>query len=1395
MTCFLRAPRATGERLFAAQCGVFLLLLSCLLSSLLPSPRLSPLPAPPSPEETPRHRDGVCLRSLSPPLSSPPTGWTDTEEVVTRQAAQWGDTPVLPSVAFGSSRATPVPRQSPADPCFFCRSAHWSERCCGNGDKNTHEGGAPEGDRLSTYLWFPVIFADAVSLNAAQSSLTARASLHSRSLFHAGAARPSSLPTHLGCRRRSPRLLSSSAKMSSCMQPRDAGSQDSRRHREFVHFQGRSRREKSERGDAQKFNGDIERCGQLARRSTRRRCGRFKRLRPSASVSTLSFLSLFVSIPSTPPFSRLCFSFFLRSLSKSSATLSSTSSSPLSSPTRSVPRFSPRFSSRCLLEPASCLSPASLRSALPLFSADCTAAEESPAEMPLEDLARFRRKLEELTGLEFAAELRKRGIAVPGKEPQKVVDAVVRLLHDDLRVAEHAEDSGERASGREKGHDEQEEAGEEEGEPEFLRRRRDPRSRGLGDERKAREEEKRSEEQKKEEILNFLQTLSPEEAAALGREIREVEARNARESRRDGDTRGDSEDAPARHLLHARNPRDAERERSASSRKGEREGEAEGRRGQRPSSEASSKSEDDARDPSGIEPPEVLFFPEASRREYWEPKFAWRSEVTTLEDQLELLEERGARERDATRGKPRVEKSRRNPQLSPRGVQFGARREGREAHTRTEKNGEDCEDQEAGGERTDGGCAEHEEEEQGGESDASEENLDAFVGTGEVEEDLEPLSAEDVDRIPGLVTVRDLLRREILSLPLGASPRQKGHRRKPQRGQPTSPRATAGEEERLYRPEVGHEAESRQTHLQSALLPHRHREEEESDEDSAVGGGAALWRRKYKGTDEDEGDEEDEDEEDEDEEEAPTQLILPPHFRALPKDRREQLLGIGETVERKKEEEEEEKEDPTEGVERWTYTQTEREEDMRRAAVRLLASASSSMKEDDPRRTREDKREEGKEDRRGEQRPFPERVDAYCVAWHRLVERPAGGKGEEEIEEEEEQRRAGVLLLPDASGWKDFFVRGLADRIADCCKCVVLVPDTQHIWTVATAASPGEGASSLGSSASLWSPAVVRDELIHRCMRFLKEAFGLQGVALVGLEQGGGLVLESAANLFRIRREKRNLVASKASVTAQDLQQILLPKSSSSSALSSSDSCASSSPSSPSTLSSSSSSASSSLPPSLPSFLAGGELNVPHAVVAFYPRQFDPVFVGANMEAPTLGIFAETNRSKVPPRASDRGREGGAEEEGRDFGQNEGRLVERQSVAEGRREAHLSGERDAGRESQGEHKVEETARSLEGEAGSETLEQAFRSFDRNFQRDFLMHVFHGVRSGFAHRFWDDQTKKRSKNNEAAEDALLLATAWLDTWLSPPSAPPRFNVINDLTDFPNSFKDFRASQQG
>ncbi|EPR62706.1 hypothetical protein TGGT1_260800 [Toxoplasma gondii GT1] len=1447
MTRFLHAPRATGERICASPCGVFLLLLPFLLSSLLPSPRLSPLPAPPSPEETLRRRDGVCLRSLSPPLSPSTTGWTDTEEFVTRQAAQWGDTPALPSVALGSSHATAVSRQSPSDSCFFCRSVHASEWCRGNGDTSIHAGDAPEGDRLAARLWFPVFFADAVSLTAAQRSLTARASLHSRSPFHTGALRPSSLSTHLGSRR-SPRLLSFSAKMPRCSRPRDAGSQDSRRRRDCVHFKRRSEREHSEAGDAQKFKGDIERRGQVARRSTRRRRGRFHRSRPYASVSTLSFLSLFLPIPSTPPFSRVCFSFVLRSLLKSSAVLSSTASSPLSFASSSVSRSSSRClraSASCPL-PASCLSPASLRSSLPLFSADRAAPEASPADMPLEDLARFRRKLEELTGLEFAAELRKRGVAVPGEEPQKIVDAVVRLLHDDLRVAEHSEDSGKRISGRDKGYAERGEAGEEEeGEPEFRSRGRPPRSGGLGDERKAREEEKkkkRSEEQKKEEILNFLQTLSPEESAALGREIREMEARNARESRHDEDARGDSEDAPAQHRKHERSAGDAGRERSASSRKGEREEDeedeedefaAKGRRaGRRPSSEASSKSEDEAKDPSGIEPPEVLFFPEASRREYWEPKFAWRSEVATLEDQLELLEERGVSLSDAPRGKPRLEKWRRTPKLSPRGKQFGARSGSREAHTPPEKNGEDYGNEEAGGERTDGGRAEHEEteeeresrrereredEEQRGESDASEEDLDVLLGTGEIEEDLEPLDAEDVDRIPGLVTVRDLLRREILSLPLVVSPRQKGHRQKPQRGQLRNPGSTAGEEERLYRTETGNEAERRQTHSQNALLPDRHREEEAFDEDSAVGGAAALWRRKYKGTDEDEGDEDEGDEEDEDEEEAPTQLILPPQFRSLPKDRREQLLGIRETVERTKEEEE--KEDPTEGVERCTYTQTEREEDMRRAAARLLASASSPMKEDDPKRIREDKREDGKEDRGDAQRPFPERVDAYCVAWHRLVERPTGGKDEEEIEEEEEQRRAGVLLLPDASGWKDFFVRGLADRIADCCKCVVLVPDTKLISTLATAASPGAAASSeglsssSGPSSSLWSPAVLRDELIHRCMRFLKEAFGLQGVALVGLEQGGGLVLEGAANLFRMRREKRNLVASKASVTAQDLEQILLPTSRSS-ALSSSDSCASSSPSSPSsppTFSSSSSpsspssssspstfsssSSSSSVPAPLPSFLAGGELSVPHAVVAFYPRQFDPEFVGAHMEAPTLGIFAETNRRGAAPRARDCGREGGAKEEGRDFRQNDGRLAERQGAAEGRREAELSGERDAERESQREQKSEETSRRLEGEAGSETLEQAFRSFDRNFQRDFLMHVFHGVSCGFAHRFWDDETKKRSKNNEAAEDALLLATAWLDIWLSPPSAPPRFNVINDLTDFPNAFKDFRASPQG
>ncbi|CBZ52847.1 conserved hypothetical protein [Neospora caninum Liverpool] len=1097
--------------------------------------------------------------------------------------------------------------------------------------------------------------------------------------------------------------------------------------------------------------------------------------------------------------------------------------------------------------------------------------------MPMEDLARFRRKMEELTGLEFAEELRKRGVSVPGKEPQKIVDAVVRLLHDDLRAIEASAQDDPRGKRRPENE-------EEDDEPEFVRERgRGKGLRPLRGEVGEREQKRRTEE-KKEAMLNLLQRMSPEEAAAAAQRFREMETRGESEQqsvsleRPRGETRagisaraGAEDDAPGEPVVQAEGlhagigasqmPHNEQGEPPVEEDQAE---VGEGGRGRDGSSGDASKRGDDVGDPSGIEPPEIRFFPEASTREYWEPRFAWRSEVASLEDQLELLQEKGLFEGRQRRQRPRRERSgtpqrRHMPGDAPRSG--GAFAGENAARAQGEKDGQrEREGEKRADEETEKGETHWQGGVQGDGAVEEEEDLDAWLGTGESEEDEGAFLTEaDADRFPGLVTVRDLLRREILGLslvtPSGAKKRTDGPRGKAGN---VSARADAGTRLDMSRREDRDEAEGRERDTTRAWFRQRGRDEEEEeeseedeeiDEDSGGAGDANVWKRKYKGTDEED---EDEDEDEDDEGDSSAQLILPSNFRSLPKDRREQLLRIHETprqMQKEDQEDEQEQEDeggeaetgPSEAVERRTYTQTERDEDMRRVAARLLSSSSvspsshssspssfSSLGDKGDREghrlglptgqsdgARGEEAGEGGDAGKGREEPrFSDRIEAYCVAWHQLVERQSGsGKGDEEIEEHE-QRRTGVLLLPDASGWRDFFVRGLADRLADCCKCVVLVPDTQHIATRAEDFAPSQASfASPRASAS-----VLRNELIHRCMRFLKREFALQAVALAGLEEGGGLALEGAADLFRIRREKRRLFATKAAVTAHDLQQILLHD-----ALSSSPYLPASSPSS--TYSPLSSAALPAAGSDLPSFLSGGELVLPDAVVAFYPRRFSPRFVGAHMEAPTLGIFADENGKMGKQPLSNGGESTSENAAGDGEGGDAFDARRREGVRAGRGGERLAGQSRQGEVPtpcgcrEGEAAVREAreriggstpareremtdkiaqrgnAQTIEGRRGAETLEKAFREFDGKFQRDFMMHVFDGVSRGFAHRFWDEKTKTLVKSREAAEDAFLISTSWLDIWLSPPSEPPRFNVINDVTDFSETFKDFQPPRRG
>ncbi|PHJ23628.1 hypothetical protein CSUI_002518 [Cystoisospora suis] len=1138
-----------------------------------------------------------------------------------------------------------------------------------------------------------------------------------------------------------------------------------------------------------------------------------------------------------------CFHAFVRRPSSSSSSPSSSFPALYSFQQRQISpplTFSHRLPTRRGLTAPSFVSPSvapgssfSSSSSISSSSSSTSRPSTEPARdeengISLDYMAEFQRKMEELTGHELLAELKKRKISVPGKEPEKITDALVRVIHDELRALDQV-------------HRE-----------ERLRRREE----NIKD--------RKEHEEKKERLLSCLQQLSPSDALAyLQSQQRQPTGKEEEEVRENG--------------LFTDTPRGAASEDTF--------GESRTDTKSRPS-QGHFEDMQSGPDPSGIEPPEIRFFPEAACEDFWKPRYAWRSELATLEDQLELFQDTVDRARQEIVGVRslsggEVEKAleRRSLQGRRRGLTSLMENESgyigtgeiKEADQEGRTESREVGDVNVGMER-DGDHHDERERTHTADKDRDEEEKTVWTLAGEtkertnqsgllqtesghdklgVEEEGVESTEEDEDRsllwggrgggfdddillswggsegthFPALVRVQDLLRREHVFIPL-ANP----ERRRVRKG-----RDDGGEEE---------------------------------DDNDA-----------------DDGDEEDED--------APEpQIITPESFDSSRSTNAHLLARLRQLEEQKEamrhEEEEEEFGYTEDNAVRRTYTQAARQLDMQRSAASLFFPASSSRRSlseqldpeadtaeggEKPSLTEKAieslrRRTEGSGTTTDEQygASLEEgRIPGYCVGWSDLMAGKQAATREAQIDEEETtEKRRGVVLLPDEYGWRDFFVRGLADRIADCCKCVVLVPhlDPPPSWSprgeeeqrprpsvqqsdkeiavehcagsvspVAQLPSSSPNCSyssraalscptgqsrdtSLVSAAERpsffpvpfqtetppssvtqsglcdFSPAssmidhlaysFMATQIVHRSLQFLKKQFALDSLAVMGLGPGGGRALECASFLSLLRTEKRKLFSTKSVISPhRDLRWLERAVFLSGGETASSDSFRPP----PRHVSrtygqkrdGSQNSPRSSIPACLPedglfpsciSPLYAPELLIPDAVVALYPSGYKPNLVGANIDVPMLAIFA-----------------------GGDTGASRRIQYERVARERATGQTPFPFQQPSDRERLENPEAVPIARQG-GAEKARVLERVMREHDSKFTRDFLIHVVENVRTGFAHRFWDEQSRQVVTDRQAAEDALLVATSWLDIWQTDQSEIPHFGTINDITDFPSSFKTFK-----
>lgn len=642
------------------------------------------------------------------------------------------------------------------------------------------------------------------------------------------------------------------------------------------------------------------------------------------------------------------------------------------------------------------LSAGSSSSSLPLSSSPMSRASTEPVhhegtEASLECMTEFERQMEELTGLELLEELKRRNIFVPGKEPGKVTEALVRVLHDELKALDKVRaDEGSRPR----------------------------REHGEGRNRAELEE-------KNEKLLSQLQRLSPGEALSY-LQARQMPA-DGRKPRKSTEYPPFSKDVEEGREKMGESSPASKTPRFVS---GDTFFEAERDKERHSLSQRELDDTQLSRDPSGIEPPEVRSFPEAACENFWKPLHAWRSELATLEDQLELCREtldraRQAREeariwqKKAEREDGGEAESRRNLQETTRGRQAEKKQEksgeAAEAQAAVERDVEGLEDEEnnvteierqveeravsscrretqvecqKGVLQRGGGHGKINQVEEAGESieeEAEEEDDRSLLWGGRdggTEDEGVLLTWGDERRdFPELVRVQDFLRREHVFIPLANPEKRKTFQRKED-------------------------------------------EEEDGEED------------------------------DEEDAEAPEpQIIMPESFASSGSGGGAHLQPLrgfveDEAKEEAEREEEEEELDYDEGnTERCTYTQAQRQRDMQRSAASLFFPSCSPERnggrQRDPGGCEREHREKcrlteqamtalrGRTEGRltgGDVHPhvtLQERsleedgFRGYCVGWSDLMAGKQGSRREEQIEDEETpEKRRGVVLLPDQYGWR-----------------------------------------------------------------------------------------------------------------------------------------------------------------------------------------------------------------------------------------------------------------------------------------------------------------------------------------------------------------------------------------
>lgn len=117
---------------------------------------------------------------------------------------------------------------------------------------------------------------------------------------------------------------------------------------------------------------------------------------------------------------------------------------------------------------------------------------------------------------------------------------------------------------------------------------------------------------------------------------------------------------------------------------------------------------------------------------------------------------------------------------------------------------------------------------------------------------------------------------------------------------------------------------------------------------------------------------------------------------------------------------------------------------------------------------------------------------------------------EEQPREDSERVDRALILLPDASGWKDVQTRRLADRLAIFCSCVVLVPDLLRGEAACTQAPDDEAYASWLSAL----PPERVDRDVRACVVVLRADRRIRGpLTMLGLGLGGGQAVRANAGV------------------------------------------------------------------------------------------------------------------------------------------------------------------------------------------------------------------------------------------------------------------------------------------